>query len=112
VTSSGVLRQTVLACLILSVAVAVIASASGHLDLGLGMAAGLMLGSVNGYFIQGLLNRGAPFMAASLLRILFFSSLVLIAALTMRGSAWTVALGIGLAQLVMVAAGVRSGLRR
>ena len=57
-TSSGVLRQTVLACLILSVAVAVIASASGHLDLGLGMAAGLMLGSVNGYFIQGLLNRG------------------------------------------------------
>ena len=111
-TSSGVLRQTVLACLILSVAVAVIASASGHLDLGLGMVAGLMLGSVNGYFIQGLLNRGAPFMAASLLRIMFFSSLVLIAALTMRGSAWTVALGIGLAQLVMVAAGVRSGLRR
>ena len=45
-TSSGVLRQTVLACLILSVAVAVIASASGHLDLGLGMAAGLMLGEV------------------------------------------------------------------
>jgi len=32
--------------------------------------------------------------------------------LTMRGSAWTVALGIGLAQLVMVLAGVRSGLRR
>ena len=100
------------ACSVLSVAVAVVASASGHLGLGLGMAAGLMLGSANGYLIQGLLNRGTPFVAASLLRILFFSSLVLIAALTMRGSAWTVALGIGLAQLVMVLAGVRSGLRR
>ena len=111
-TSGGVLRQTVVACSVLSVAVAVVASASGHLGLGLGMAAGLMLGSVNGYLIQGLLNRGTPFVAASLLRILFFSSLVLIAALTMRGSAWTVALGIGLAQLVMVLAGVRSGLRR
>jgi len=112
VTSGGVLRQTVVACATLSVAVAVVASSSGHLGLGLGVAAGLMLGSANGYLIQGLLNRGAPFVAASLLRILFFSSLVLIAALTMHGTAWTVALGIGLAQLVMVVAGLRTGLRR
>ena len=111
-TSGGVQRQTVVACSILSVAVAVIASAIGQVTIGLGMAAGLMLGSANGYLIQGLLNRGAPFVAASLLRILLFSSLVLIAALTMRGSAWAVAMGIALAQLVMVAAGVRSGLRR
>jgi hypothetical protein len=111
-TSGGVLRQTVLACVAISVAIAAVASASGHAAIGLGVAVGLILGSANGYLIQGLLNRGAPFMAASLLRILFFSSLVLIAALTMRGSAWTVALGIGLAQLVMVVAGVRSGLRR
>jgi len=112
VTSGGVLRQTVLACSILSVAVAVIATAIGHFGIGLGLAAGLMLGSANGYLIQGLLNRGAPFMAASLLRILFFSSVVLTAALTIRESAWTIALGIGLAQLVMVVAGVRSGLRQ
>ena len=111
-TSGGVLRQTVLACVAISVAIAAVASASGHAAIGLGVAVGLILGSANGYLIQGLLNRGAPFVAASLLRILFFSSLVLIAALTMRGSAWTVALGIGLAQLVMVVAGVRSGLRR
>ena len=111
-TSGGVLRQTVLACSILSVAVAVIATAIGHFGIGLGLAAGLMLGSANGYLIQGLLNRGAPFMAASLLRILFFSSVVLTAALTIRESAWTIALGIGLAQLVMIVAGVRSGLRQ
>jgi hypothetical protein len=112
VTSGGVLRQTLLACAVLSVAIAVVASAIGHTAIGLAMAVGLMLGSANGYLIQGLLNRGAPFVAASLLRIVLFSSLVLIAALTMRGSAWAVALGIGLAQLVMVVAGVRSGLRR
>ena len=111
-TSGGVLRQTVLACVAISVAIAAVAAAGGHAAIGLGVAVGLILGSANGYLIQGLLNRGAPFVAASLLRILFFSSLVLIAALTMGGSAWTVALGIGLAQLVMVVAGVRSGLRR
>ena len=111
-TSGGLLRQTLLACAVLSVAIAVVASAIGHTAIGLAMAVGLMLGSANGYLIQGLLNRGAPFVAASLLRIVLFSSLVLIAALTMRSSAWAVALGIGLAQLVMVVAGVRSGLRR
>jgi hypothetical protein len=42
---------------------------------------------------------------------LFFSSLVLTAALMFRTSAWTVALGIGCAQLVMVAVGIRQGLR-
>ena len=111
-TSGGVLRQTLLACAVLSVGIAAVASSMGHTAIGLAMAVGLMLGSANGYLIQGLLNRGAPFVAASLLRIVFFSTLVLIAALTIRASAWAVALGIGLAQLVMVIAGVRSGLRR
>jgi hypothetical protein len=104
------LRQTVVGCAILAVAGAVTASAAGHMGWGLGLGAGLLLGSLNGYLIQGLLGRGTPFVAASLLRIVFFSSLVLIAALIFRGQAWTVALGIGLAQLVMVAVGVRRGL--
>ena len=99
------------ACSIAAVAAAVIGSALGHPAAGLAMAAGLVLGSLNGYLIQGLLNRGAPFVAASLMRILFFSSLVLIAALTLRTNAWALALGIGLAQLVMVGVGVRRGLR-
>ena len=106
------LRQTVVGCAILAVAAAVVASVAGHTGWGLGIAAGLLLGSLNGYLIQGLLGRGAPFVAASLLRIVFFSSLVLIAAFMLRGQAWTVALGIGLAQLVMVAVAVRRGLHR
>lgn len=105
------LRQTVVGCAILAVAGVVAGSVAGHTGWGLGIAAGLLLGSLNGYLIQGLLGRGTPFVAASLLRIVFFSSLVLIAAFVLRGQAWTVALGIGLAQLVMVAVGIRRGLR-
>jgi hypothetical protein len=110
-TSAGVLQKTVVACIVLSVAAVALAIAIGHLAIGVGLAAGLLLGSANGYLIQGLINRGAPFVAASLLRILFFTSIVLIAALSLREAAWPLALGIGLAQLVMVAVGVRTGLR-
>lgn len=110
-TSAGVLQRTMVACAVLSVAAVAAAVAIGQLSIGLGLAAGLLLGSVNGYLIQGLIDRGAPFVAASLLRILFFTSIVLIAALTVREAAWPLALGIGLAQLVMVAVGVRTGLR-
>ena len=111
-TSGGLLRQTVVACAILAAAAVVVASTLGHPGEGLGLAAGLILGSLNGYLIQGLLVRGAPFVAASLLRIVLFSSIVLLAALALRGQAWALALGIGLAQLVMVAGSVRAGLRR
>ena len=110
-TSGGLLRQTAAVCAVAAVASAVSASILGHTAAGLALAAGLMLGSLNGYLIQGLLNRGAPFVAASLMRILFFSSLVLIAALTLRTNAWALALGIGLAQLVLVGVGIRKGLR-
>ena len=110
-TSSAVLQKTVVACSIVSIAVVAVATAIGHFGVGLGLAAGLMLGSANGYLIQGLINRGTPFVAASLLRILFFTSIVLIAALSLRESAWPLALGIGLAQLVMVLVSVRMGVR-
>jgi hypothetical protein len=111
VISGGLPRQTMVVCAVLSVVAIAVASALGSVGLGLGLAAGLILGSVNGYLIAGLLARGAPFVAASLLRIVLFSSIVVLAALAVRGDAWALALGIGLAQLVMVAAGVRAGLR-
>ena len=111
-TSGVLLRQSAVGCAILAVVVAVAASLGGHPGSGLGLAAGLLLGSLNGYLIQGLLGRGAPFVAASLLRIVFFSSLVLLAAFMLRGDAWTLALGIGIAQLVMVAVAIRKALRR
>ncbi len=102
-TSGGLVQKTVVACAIFSAAAVGVASLSGHLGLGLGLGAGLMVGSLNGYLIEGLLNRGTPFVAGSLLRLLVLTSIVLVAAFVLRGAAWTVALGIGLAQLVMVA---------
>ncbi len=110
-TSGGVLRVTVAACCVLAAAVAVTGIVAGHAGLGAGVAAGLLLGSVNGYLIQALLSRGTPFVAASLMRLVGLTLIVALAALVVGGSAWTIALGIGLAQLVMVAVGVRQGLR-
>jgi hypothetical protein len=110
-TSAGLLRRTVVVCAIAAVSAAVIGTVTGHAGQGIGVAAGLMLGSLNGYLLQGLMARGTPFVAASLLRILFFSSVVLIAALMFHNNAWTLALGIGCAQLAMVGVGVRQGIR-
>jgi hypothetical protein len=103
--------MTTIGCAVLAAAIVVAAALAGHINFGIGLAAGLLLGSLNGYVIQAMLDRRTPFRAASLGRLIGFSSLVLLAALIFGTQAWTVPLGIGLAQLVMVAAGVRQGLR-
>ena len=109
--SAGVLKLTVTGCAVLAASMAVGAAIAGHAMLGIGVAAGLLLGSMNGYVIQALLGRGTPFVAGSLMRIAGLSAIVFVAALIFRSSGWTVPLGIGLAQLVMVAAGVRQGVK-
>jgi hypothetical protein len=109
--SGGVLKMTTVGCAALAAAIGFGSALTGHLGVGIGLATGLLLGSVNGYAIQGLLARRTPFRLASLMRLVAFSSLVLIAVLIFGTQVWTVPLGIGLAQLVMVAAGVRQGLR-
>ena len=105
------LRDTVIASAILAAVVLTIAAALGQLSIGLGLAIGLILGSGNGYAIAGLLGNDAPFVAGSMLRLATLTGLALLAALVLGVSAWPVALGVGGAQLVMVAAGVRQGLR-
>ncbi|HUY73992.1 MAG TPA: hypothetical protein VMW11_05735 [Candidatus Dormibacteraeota bacterium] len=110
-TSGSLLKVTVTICAVLAAVVAVAAALLGHASLGMGLAAGLLLGSLNGYLIQSLLGRGTPFVAGSLLRLVMFSAVAIGAALLLRGVGWTVPLGIGVAQLVMVGAGVRQGLR-
>jgi hypothetical protein len=109
--SGGLLKVTVTACAVLAALVATGAAITGHASIGMGLAAGLMLGSANGYLIQALLGRGTPFVAGSLLRLAVFSAVAVIAALTLRSVGWTIPLGIGAAQLVMVGVGVRQGLR-
>ena len=105
------LKMTTIGCAVLAVAIVVASTLFGHVSVGIGLGAGLLVGSLNGYAIQELLVRRTPFRIASLMRLVAFSSLVLLAAVIFGIQAWTVPLGIGLAQLVMVGAGVRQGLR-
>jgi hypothetical protein len=93
------------------VGVILLATALGRATAGLGMALGLVIGSANGYLIVALLDRNSSFLYASLMRLASLTALAVGAALLLQSSAWTVLLGVGAAQLVMVAAGVRRGLR-
>jgi len=110
-TPGGLLRVTVTVCAVLALLVAGGSILVGHAPVGLALAAGLMLGSLNGYMIQALMGRGAPFRAASVGRLMMFSSVAILAAFLLGNVAWSFPLGIGIAQLVMVGAGVRQGLR-
>lgn len=104
-------RETLITSLALAVAVVVGANLSGQTLLGAGLAVGLVLGSLNGFIIQATLDRGAPILVTSFLRLALFSLLALAAARLLGGSAWPVVMGIGAAQLVMVGIGVRQGRR-
>jgi len=111
VRSGGVLKMTTIGCAALAAATVAGSAWTGHLGFGAGIAVGLLMGPVNGYAIQELLVRGTPFRIASLMRLVALSLLVLLAAAIFGTQAWTVPLGIGIGLLVMVAAGVRQGLR-
>ena len=105
------LRDSVVASAILALVVTTIAALFGQLLIGIGVAAGLLLGSANGYAIQTLLGSATPFLAASMLRLATLSILGLLLAVVFGISAWPVMIGVAGAQLVMVGAGVRQGLR-
>ena len=105
------LRETVIASAILALVATTVAGIFGQLSIGVGLGAGLLLGSANGYAIDALLGHAAPFLAASMLRLVTLSVLGLLLALVLGISAWPVMMGIGVAQLVMVGAGMRLGLR-
>lgn len=107
----SVQRDTVVASLFLAGAFGLGAGIAGHMVLGSGVGVGILIGSLNVFVIQSMLDRGAPMLAAGFIRLAMFTLMALIAARLMGGSVWTVALGIAAAQLVMVAAGVRQGWR-
>jgi hypothetical protein len=105
------LRDTVVASAILAVAIAALAGLTGHLTFGLSVAVGLVLGSGNGYLVLALLNHGTPFMTGSLFRLISITVLALLASFLFGLSMWPALLGLAAAQLVMVGACVRQGLR-
>jgi hypothetical protein len=103
--------ETLGASLFLAAAVIVAAGVSGHASLGIGVGVGLILGSINGFIIQFVLDRRAPILPTSVLRLALISLLALVAARFAGGSIWPVVIGVGFAQLVMVGVGVRQGRR-
>jgi len=109
--SRGVPGDTLAGSVALGLAVILVATASGHASAGLGIALGLVIGSANGYLIVALLDRSSSFLSASLMRLASLTAMGVGGALLLQSSAWEVLLGMGAAQLVMVAAGVRRGLR-
>ena len=107
----GMLRETVAACAVIAALSIIAGLLMGRLPLGAGLAAGLLLGSLNGRALAALLVRGAPLVASTVLRLAAFSAAAIGIAFLLRSDAWAVLLGVGAAQAVMVAASVRQGLR-
>ena len=104
-------RDTVVASLILIGAVTVVTGLAGRWVLGAGVGTGVVLGSLNGFLIQAVLDRGAPILATSFLRLMMLTLLALLAARLLGGLVWPVVVGVAAAQLVMVGVGVRQGRR-
>lgn len=109
--ANSVQGETVVASFVLAVAAVVGAFFVGQVPIGAGVAAGLLLGSWNGFIIKAALDRGAPILVTSFLRLTLLSLLALAAARILGASIWPVVAGVGVAQLVMVGVGVRQGLR-
>lgn len=108
----AVLRGTVAAALLLGI-VSIIASAvAGHLAFGVSLAAGLAIGSANGYLMVATIQRRAPFVAASFFRLALLTGTALMASILLHASLAAVALGIAASQLLMTGIGVREGLRQ
>ena len=107
----SMLRETVLGSVVLAALVAFGGLLVGRPSTGSGIAIGLLLGSANGFVIARLYDPQGSFVGSSLARLSIFSALAVGLALLVGSAAWTVLIGIAAAQLVMVAAGVRQGLR-
>jgi len=105
------LRETVVASLALAAITAVAAVLLDQSLIGIGIAIGLILGSANGFLIARVYDPQGSFVGSSLARLSIFSALAIGLALLVGSAAWTVLIGIAAAQLVMVAAGIRQGLR-
>jgi hypothetical protein len=109
VRAGSIQQETVMVSLVLAGAVFVGAGLVGQLLLGAAVAVGLVVGSLNGFIIKAALDRGAPMLVTSFLRLALFTLLALFAARLLGGSIWPVVAGIAAAQLVMVGIGVRQG---
>jgi hypothetical protein len=106
----GILKETVAASAAAAVVAIIAGAVLGHFSTGAGLAAGLLIGSLNGHALAALMARGAPFVASTIVRLAAFSAVAVAVAILLRSDAWAVLLGVAAAQLLMVATAVRRGL--
>jgi len=104
-------RDTVAASAAVAVVVLLVAAVSGQLTLGVGLGAGLVIGSLNGRLVAALVARDTPFVMGSVVRMAILSAVAVLAAVMLGTPAYAVLLGVGAAQLLMVGASIRQGLR-
>ena len=105
-------QESVAGSAVLAVLAASAFLVTGHAQVGIGLAAGIVIGSANGLLIAASVDRAAPFVASSIGRLALLSAVALLAGLLLGGQIWPVVAGAGIAQVVMVGAAVRQGLRR
>ncbi len=103
--------QTLAASFALALTVLLAATMVGNVSFGAAVSLGLVIGSVNGFSIQLMLDRRMPILVTSFLRLALLSLLALAVARLSGLSVWPMVFGVGLAQLVMVGIGARQGLR-
>jgi hypothetical protein len=111
VRAGSIQQGTLTTSFVLAGAMFVVAGLAGQALLGVGVGIGMIIGSLNGFIIKAALDRGAPMLVTSFLRLVLFSLLAVGAARLIGGSVWPVVIGIGVTQMVMVGFGVREGLR-
>lgn len=109
---AAMLRVTVAASILVGALAIAAGTVLGHASAGAGLAAGLAIGSTNGYLMVAMLNRRVPFAASGFFRMALLTGTALLAAILLHAAPWAVALGVAAAQLVMTGAAVREGLRR
>ena len=105
------LRITVSVCLVAALLSATVASAVGQRGAGLALAAGLLIGSCNGYLARGAVGAELDFRATSAARLLLLSAAALGVAALIDFSVMPFAIaGLGLAQVALaVVSGIHLG---
>ena len=107
----GIVRETVAASALLAAVALGAGLLLGRAPIGVGLAAGLLIGSSNGELVRRVLEHRAPFVMSSVIRMATLSAAAILVASLVGASTIALLLGVAAAQLVMVAAAVRQGLR-
>ena len=105
----GILKETVAASAAVAMFAIFAGALLGHLSTGAGLAAGLLIGSLNGHALSALMSCGTPLVASTIVRLAAFTAVAIAVAFLLGSDAWAVLLGVAAAQGVMVAAAVRQG---